>query len=250
MLVLAIVVDVCLFGFTRGLCVDGGESRALERSQRAIASSVGLRGAPLWSSSSSEDEDNNNNKSSKTKRNVVAPHYPSTPPDVTLVAGGRRVRAHSALLAARIDFFRALFRSGTSGDEVVLESVSSEVLRNIVTWAYTDAVRIRSDAIIDVLEASHRLHIVGLFNQCERILAQNLDVDNVRDVLAYAQMYDAKWLVIACTWFIALTSRLVPGAEPLAAFVEDAADGATKDQAALAAHRYAHTHTHMCVHHC
>ena len=133
-------------------------------------------------------------------------------PDLVLIAGNRRIAVHKALFAARVPFFDALFRSGMDANqrEFTLAHVSSEVLRNIVTWVYTDTVKIRSDSIIDVLEAAHRMRIVGLFDQCQRILAQNLDTDNVLDILAYASMYEAQWLTSACLWFVALGSRHIP----------------------------------------
>jgi hypothetical protein len=126
--------------------------------------------------------------------------------DVALVSNGRRINAHRQILALRVPYFASRFGSAFSdadSDEVVLDDLTSEAVRAMVVFVYTGTVRIAADHVLDVLACAHRLNFGELLRYCERLLAQNLDVDNVCDVLPYAEHYGAPVLKAACSVYIA-----------------------------------------------
>lgn len=127
-------------------------------------------------------------------------------PDVVLVSNERRINAHRVILALRVPYFASRFSSAfadAASDEVALDDVTAEAMRAMVVFAYCGTVRIAADHVLDVLACAHRLHFVELQRYCERVLAQNLDLDNVCDVLPYALHYEARVLTSACQLYIA-----------------------------------------------
>ena len=61
------------------------------------------------------------------------------PADVTICAGGRRIRAHRLILSLRVPYFASLFGSKfkeADSEDVTLSDVSSEALRVLVSLLF------------------------------------------------------------------------------------------------------------------
>lgn len=124
---------------------------------------------------------------------------------VVKTSTGFSVRCHRVVLAARIpcisdifyvffcfvlflfvsfyDFldFKARFESNfkdASDDEIVLDDISDETLRCVITFAYTDVCRVSAEAVVDLLVCSKRLAMTDLEQWTTFVLRNNFDVDN------------------------------------------------------------------------
>jgi len=121
---------------------------------------------------------------------------------VVKTSTGFSVRCHRVVLAARIPCisdifyvlfcfclkvfmifldFKARFESNfkdASDDEIVLDDISDETLRCVITFAYTDVCRVSAEAVVDLLVCSKRLAMTDLEQWTTFVLRNNFDVDN------------------------------------------------------------------------
>ena len=70
-------------------------------------------------------------------------HMDKTLTDVSVIAGGREVRVHKAILSARSDVFRAMFANNMKEsfkNEVRIDDMTDRVLQELVHFMYTDEV--------------------------------------------------------------------------------------------------------------
>lgn len=79
-------------------------------------------------------------------------------------------------------------------------------------WAYCGATRISGESLVDVLATASRFAAIGLVNDCEHLLASNLDADNAADIAPYALFYDRPLLLDCCVAYGALLARFDPQA--------------------------------------
>jgi len=122
--------------------------------------------------------------------------------DVTLVCGELRQSAHKAIICSRCKFFEAML-SGRFAEaaqrEVVIDSMSSEVLRRVVEYLYTGRVRqLDPPLLMDLLAAANMLELPRLVTLCEKELQPLLNADNVIAVWQAATYHQAKQLQEAC----------------------------------------------------
>jgi len=108
-----------------------------------------------------------------------------------------RVNVHRTVCRLHGQYFRALFDVGLSdadSHELVIDC-SPEALRVVVTWMYCGAARVSSEAIIDVLIASHMLQMNGLIYYIESTILCNADKETVLELLPIALNYGSKRLL-------------------------------------------------------
>ncbi|XP_049945812.1 speckle-type POZ protein-like [Schistocerca serialis cubense] len=113
---------------------------------------------------------------------------------VTLVAGGTRLAAHRAVLAARSPVFADTFRRFSleaTGGRVAVSGVEGPVLRQLLAYLYTlQAPRVPGTAQ-QLLAAADKFGLPGLRAQCEQQLAADLSVETAAAtaVLAISNSY-------------------------------------------------------------
>ena len=87
--------------------------------------------------------------------------------DVQLRVGRTLFPAHRMVLAAYSDYFYAMFTNGMkeSNQEVIElrdESMSSEMLKQIIDYIYSGHLRINSENVFEVLAAADHLQVTSV----------------------------------------------------------------------------------------
>ncbi|KPP78119.1 hypothetical protein Z043_102409, partial [Scleropages formosus] len=100
--------------------------------------------------------------------------------DVTLIAGQQKFHAHKAVLASCSDYFRAMFSLcmvESEAQEVTLQGVTSEGLKQSLDFAYTGQIMLEPGVIQDVLSAGSHLQLLELLSLCSHYLIQVRDTE-------------------------------------------------------------------------
>ena len=128
--------------------------------------------------------------------------------DVTLICDGERIPSHKAILAARSDYFRAMFMQAESLEaqtkEVEIKDMKADVLRRVLQTMFTDdygAVVTRNGAR-ELLTAADRLLFPLLKVACEEALIRDIKLENATDVLRFATDNNAELVRDAAAKFI------------------------------------------------
>jgi hypothetical protein len=132
--------------------------------------------------------------------------------DVTFVVGEgneiTRVSAHSVLLAAGSEYFRAMFLGGLRLDiskEIPLPDVPYRAFNQFVGYLYTSNVdfdAVESDgSISDLYSLAHRFHSSDLAILLEEVLLYNLSPENAVSLLLLAEQENSMALRSRCVDF-------------------------------------------------
>ncbi|KOB75502.1 Roadkill [Operophtera brumata] len=117
--------------------------------------------------------------------------------DVTMKsAEGIQFRVHKNVLAVRSEVLRAHFehKMRESISNVVETPWEAEVLRDVLTYVYTDKVPQVDDAPDKLLAAADYYQLMGLKSICEEVLHKRLTVENAIDTLLLAELHSANSL--------------------------------------------------------
>lgn len=125
--------------------------------------------------------------------------------DVTFVVGDagnqERVPAHAVVLAARSQYFRAMFLGGLRIDrskDIVLAEVSPVAFRQILRYLYVGSVDFneveREGTIVDLYTLSKRFHSPKLERFVEDVLSYSLSPENAVSILLLAEQQDSESL--------------------------------------------------------
>ncbi|KOB70281.1 Roadkill [Operophtera brumata] len=125
--------------------------------------------------------------------------------DVTMKSGeGIEFRAHKAVLAVRSKVMRAQFEHNTN--EIITYVVDTlwetEVLRDVLTFVYTDKAPRVDDAPDKLLAAADYYQLMGLKSLCEEALYKRLTVENAVETLQLAELHSANSLMQSTLAFI------------------------------------------------
>uniref|UniRef100_A0A6V7I060 BTB domain-containing protein n=1 Tax=Bracon brevicornis TaxID=1563983 RepID=A0A6V7I060_9HYME len=117
--------------------------------------------------------------------------------DVSIVVGDEKLRAHKVILTARSPVFNAMFANKTTlesqKNEVNIEDLTSDVVRHILKYIYTDKIDDEAP-IFDLFGAAEKYQLKGLKAKCAALIASNLHSQNAIDSLFYANLYGPKEL--------------------------------------------------------
>jgi len=148
--------------------------------------------------------------------------------DVCFKVGDQELRAHVAILAARCDYFRCMFRSGMAecrvdpgavgsaasatdgiaGAQVPMRRVQIEdcgpaAFRQLLIWLYSGSVEsgLLTEDLASLLRLADLYRISALRTECERLLALHIDMDSAIALLQVAIQASASELEHACLKF-------------------------------------------------
>uniref|UniRef100_A0A0D9ZQZ7 BTB domain-containing protein n=1 Tax=Oryza glumipatula TaxID=40148 RepID=A0A0D9ZQZ7_9ORYZ len=136
--------------------------------------------------------------------------------DVAFRVGGRVLRAHRCVLAARSPVFDAELLGPmmeTTAPCIEIHGVEPAAFEALLRFVYTDSwplAGVDVAATVRLLSAADRYGLERLRLMCEEKLHEGIDVDNAADVLAMAELHHCSQLRDACVAFIASPSTLGP----------------------------------------
>ena len=120
--------------------------------------------------------------------------------DVTLEAGGVRLFAHRAVLAASSPYFRCMFASGlseTRQDTVHLRDMDGHVLEAIVDFFYGAQLQLRDLDLEETLRVSSMLQLPGVREATAEQLQKTLCPANCLGMRSFASAHGARRLEMA-----------------------------------------------------
>jgi len=128
--------------------------------------------------------------------------------DMVVSAGGERIEAHKAILAARSPVFASMFSCPmreSAGGEVLLDDLPAPTVRALLTFLYTgEAAQVAGDEqTTALLKAAHRFQVPGLVRRCAQALAECLTVETAADRLETAELIGCAELKSQCLDYIA-----------------------------------------------
>eukprot|EP00190_Bangiopsis_sp_CCMP1999_P006927 CAMPEP_0198723364 /NCGR_PEP_ID=MMETSP1475-20131203/881_1 /TAXON_ID= ORGANISM="Unidentified sp., Strain CCMP1999" /NCGR_SAMPLE_ID=MMETSP1475 /ASSEMBLY_ACC=CAM_ASM_001111 /LENGTH=539 /DNA_ID=CAMNT_0044484463 /DNA_START=20 /DNA_END=1639 /DNA_ORIENTATION=+ len=106
----------------------------------------------------------------------------------------KKIPAHRSVLRCRAGHFRALFSANmrdSDGSETILpEEFTKPALLECLRYIYTDEANITDDNCIDILRLAKFYNISGgLFQLCENVLFDGVDVSNAASMLYLSSWY-------------------------------------------------------------
>lgn len=114
--------------------------------------------------------------------------------DAVLTVEKKDFKIHKCILASRSPYFASLFQHDMIEKEkntVEVKDVSPVVMDEILRFAYTGDVQNLNIIAKDLLAAANKFLFEDLKNICEAELFNNLTVDNVVELLSFAEMHNA-----------------------------------------------------------
>jgi len=143
--------------------------------------------------------------------------------DVIFVVDGEELRAHVAILAARCEYFRDMFRSGMAesridvakqgymGSEanglvtrrVVVADCGPAAFKQLLLWLYSGTVEacLPTEELASLLRLSDLYRMPALRQECERLLTTHIDLESTLALLEVAITAGAGDLEVACLNF-------------------------------------------------
>lgn len=121
--------------------------------------------------------------------------------DLKIVADGKPIHVHKALLKIRCDYFRRMFQSHWdegNQDKVEIIGYSFPVVYSFLKWLYTDKVELPPEDAIGLLDLATSYCESGLKHQCEKLIKEGISVENSAILFAAAIKYNAKELEEYC----------------------------------------------------
>ncbi|XP_075706042.1 kelch-like protein 35 [Rhinoderma darwinii] len=111
--------------------------------------------------------------------------------DVLLRVDGQTFCCHKVILSSRSSYFRAMFTNGFKerDDHVVdLHEISAPVMGLVLDFMYEGRISIQEDNVEDILQASDKLHLYSLRDDCVTFLDGQLDPSNCVGIMKFADM--------------------------------------------------------------
>ncbi|GBG32762.1 Kelch domain-containing protein 3 [Hondaea fermentalgiana] len=126
--------------------------------------------------------------------------------DVSFLVEGRRIAAHR-IVCVRCDYFKAMFaREGgfreSRQQEITILDVRYDTFYTLLRYLYTDRQDVPLEMAMDLFIAADRFGIERLKNICENGMLSSLDMENVSELFAAADLHHAAGLHSECLRFI------------------------------------------------
>ena len=126
--------------------------------------------------------------------------------DFTLICGGRTFNCHRAILAARSEYFSAMFAHKTTSEyrenKAYIPDVSEATMEKLLEFVYSDKVTDLPPSAADLFVAADKYLLPQLREMCQDSLILNLKPDNAADVLVLAYLHEAAILKVEAMNFV------------------------------------------------
>ncbi|XP_046356512.2 kelch-like protein 12 [Haliotis rufescens] len=117
--------------------------------------------------------------------------------DITLKVMGESFPAHRIVLAACSDYFCAMFTNEMSEKDksmIELHEISSDVMRELLDFVYTETVDVSVENVQELLPAACLLQLNGVKEACCSFLENQLDSSNCLGIKIFAEQHSCKAL--------------------------------------------------------
>ncbi|KAJ5070342.1 pep-cterm sorting domain-containing protein [Anaeramoeba ignava] len=131
--------------------------------------------------------------------------------DFLVVTRNKTFECHRAILHARSAYFRGLLRSQmkeTTEGKVEIRDISSEVMKNILTYIYTGSLEITRDNAIEILISSQKLLLdQRVLDNISQFVVRHVSLQNVAEVLSLSSRFSFETIHDYCIRFCILNFR-------------------------------------------
>ncbi|XP_055947092.1 protein roadkill-like [Argiope bruennichi] len=126
--------------------------------------------------------------------------------DVTIVAGDEEIKAHKAILSARSEVFHQILKIRSTlknSYKLTFDNLSKEAIREMIRFIYAGEMgNVSFEVACELFYAADKYQIKLLKKTCSKILANNLNQDNVFRVLILADRHISIKLKDSCLRYI------------------------------------------------
>ena len=113
--------------------------------------------------------------------------------DVKVCIGDKTFNCHKTVLVASSAYFEAMFSSGmreaVSG-EITFHDMDPDMMEHILEYIYTKKDFVSNENVISVLEVSLFLQIKPLAEKCEKVVLNQLTVENCLELWKFARIHN------------------------------------------------------------
>jgi len=140
--------------------------------------------------------------------------------DVVFMLEGKPLYAWRGILCCRSDYFRAMFEQQTNWKEssartIEMKHVQYRTFLAVIVYIYTGDIMepITVEDTLLLLSAANKFILPRLKTLCEKILVNELTVENVCTIFRHADLHMSSFLHKACVQFIAERIDAIPAEE-------------------------------------
>lgn len=141
--------------------------------------------------------------------------------DITLICQGKEFKAHKIILASRSPVFSAMFEHGMkeSRESIVeIPDIEPEIMKELLKFIYYEKVDNLEKHACSILVAATKYQIEKLMNICQKLMYENLSIENAVEMLILADVYNAEKLKSKAISFVVANIkdvRSTPGYDKL-----------------------------------
>lgn len=113
--------------------------------------------------------------------------------DLVIVAGGKRFHVHKSVIERNKMLKWVIEKEAVFGcTEIHFNDISADVMKQILTFLYTNKVSVRqdSDILSNLLSTAHKFGITDLVKHCTNLMVKNLNPRNAVFTYNFAITYD------------------------------------------------------------
>ncbi|CCD66124.1 BTB and MATH domain-containing protein 42 [Caenorhabditis elegans] len=135
--------------------------------------------------------------------------------DCVIHVGNKHIKAHRCILGQNSPVFKSMFSSPNMIEaqkgEIHIEDAKYDSVRAMVEFMYTGATEsLESQGNIDeILAIADKYEVLMLKDQCERLIAQTINLKNVTQIAMFSDTYTADYLKSAVIRFLTTHHRVV-----------------------------------------
>lgn len=135
--------------------------------------------------------------------------------DCVIHVGNKYIKAHRCILGQNSPVFKSMFSSPSMIEaqkgEIHIQDAKYDSVRAMVEFMYTGATEsLESQGNIDeILAIADKYEVLMLKDQCERLIAQTINLKNVTQIAMFSDTYTAEYLKSAVIRFLMTHHRIV-----------------------------------------
>jgi actin-binding protein IPP len=186
---------------------DSSGGRVSAPGQQLHLTTQSLNGNEISSTSSSDKKYSCRHYAAKVLQNLNFLRQNTRFCDVEIVAGGRIMKAHRAVLSASSLYFQAMFTTGLveeQMDRIELHDIPPQILSSLIDFIYTGEISINQDNVQELMVAADMLELKEVVVGCTEFLKHELHATNAIGIYRFAEGHNCEELANVAVEFIQL----------------------------------------------